>query len=59
MKNVTGGGLPATIWNNFMRIALAGKPVIPLPTSPGDFDIQHKDHDTIWDTLLEHLSKAE
>jgi penicillin-binding protein 1A len=32
MKKVTGGGLPAEIWNRFMRAALAGSTPVPLPT---------------------------
>jgi penicillin-binding protein 1A len=31
MKKVTGSGLPAEIWNRFMRAALAGSPPVPLP----------------------------
>ena len=31
MKKVTGGGLPAEIWNRFMRAALAGSTPMPLP----------------------------
>jgi penicillin-binding protein 1A len=31
MKKVTGGGLPAEIWNRFMRAALAGSTPAPLP----------------------------
>jgi penicillin-binding protein 1A len=31
MKNVTGGGLPAQLWHNFMSAALDGAPARPLP----------------------------
>ncbi len=31
MKQVTGGGLPARLWRNFMRAALRGVPPRPLP----------------------------
>lgn len=31
MKKVTGSGLPAEIWSRFMRAALAGQPVQPMP----------------------------
>jgi len=31
MKKVSGSGLPAEIWSRFMRSALAGQPVQPLP----------------------------
>ncbi|MBV8449493.1 MAG: PBP1A family penicillin-binding protein [Hyphomicrobiales bacterium] len=31
MKKVTGSGLPAEMWNRFMRAALAGSPPVPLP----------------------------
>jgi penicillin-binding protein 1A len=30
-KRITGGGLPADIWNNFMRVAHRGFPQRPLP----------------------------
>jgi penicillin-binding protein 1A len=33
MKKVTGGGLPAEIWNRFMRAALAGSTPMPLPAA--------------------------
>ena len=32
MNNVTGGTLPALIWENFMSAAHEGKPLSPLPT---------------------------
>ncbi len=31
MKTVTGGGLPAQLWRNFMAAALEGEPIRPLP----------------------------
>jgi penicillin-binding protein 1A len=31
MKNITGGGLPAQLWHNFMSAALDGAPARPLP----------------------------
>jgi penicillin-binding protein 1A len=31
MKKVTGSGLPAEVWNRFMRAALAGATPVPLP----------------------------
>ncbi len=34
MKKVTGSGLPAEVWNRFMRAALAGSPPVPLPAAP-------------------------
>jgi penicillin-binding protein 1A len=33
MKKVTGSGLPADIWNRFMRAALAGTTPVPLPAT--------------------------
>jgi len=33
MKKVTGSGLPAEIWNRFMRAALAGSTPVSLPTT--------------------------
>jgi penicillin-binding protein 1A len=33
MKKVTGSGLPADIWNRFMRAAVAGTTPIPLPAT--------------------------
>ncbi|MBV9740790.1 MAG: PBP1A family penicillin-binding protein [Hyphomicrobiales bacterium] len=43
MKKVTGSGLPAEIWNRFMRAALAGSTPVALPASgwehaPGSLD---------------------
>ncbi len=43
MKKVTGSGLPAEVWNRFMRAALAGSTPVPLPATqweraPGLFD---------------------
>ncbi len=43
MKRVTGSGLPAEIWNRFMRAALAGSTPVPLPATtwehaPATFD---------------------
>lgn len=35
MRGVTGGGLPAHIWADFMIDAHIGHPVRPLPQSPG------------------------
>jgi penicillin-binding protein 1A len=34
MKKVTGSGLPAEVWNRFMRAALAGSTPAPLPAVP-------------------------
>ncbi len=34
MNKVTGGGLPARTWHNFMLEATRGEPVRPLPTGP-------------------------
>ena len=33
MKKVTGGNLPATIWANFMKQAMADKEVAYIPTN--------------------------
>ena len=33
MKKVTGSGLPAEVWNRFMRAALAGSTPVPLPAA--------------------------
>ena len=33
MRRVTGGGLPAVVWRDFMREALGGTPAQPLATS--------------------------
>ncbi len=33
MRKVTGSGLPADIWNRFMRAALAGSPPVALPSA--------------------------
>ncbi|MFI4997958.1 MAG: penicillin-binding protein, partial [Hyphomicrobiales bacterium] len=33
MKKVTGSGLPAEIWNRFMRAALAGSTPVALPST--------------------------
>ena len=33
MKKVTGSGVPAEIWNRFMRAALAGSPPVSLPAA--------------------------
>ena len=38
MKKVTGGGLPAKIWHDFMVKALSGTAATPLPSGPGDGD---------------------
>lgn len=38
MKKVTGGTLPAPIWREFMRNALANVPAHDLPTSAGFFE---------------------
>jgi len=38
MKNVTGGGLPARIWRDFMLAGHAGKPVRPLLDDAGILD---------------------
>ena len=44
MKNVTGGGLPATIWRSYMRDAHAGLPLRALPGhSPGGPAIVRRD----------------
>jgi len=32
MNKVTGGGLPARTWHNFMLEATRGEPIRPLPT---------------------------
>lgn len=37
MNKVTGGTLPATIWHDFMKEALAGTPATELPTERGFF----------------------
>ena len=40
-RRITGGGLPAEIWNGFMRVAHKGVPPRPLPGphwSPSDLD---------------------
>ncbi len=37
MKKVTGGMLPAAIWHDFMVAALAGAPVMNIPTGGGFF----------------------
>ncbi|MCF4167436.1 PBP1A family penicillin-binding protein [Zavarzinia compransoris] len=34
MVKVTGGGLPARVWKNFMAAAFDGKAVAPLPMAP-------------------------
>lgn len=33
MNKVTGGSLPAQIWADFMKTALAGQPALPIPTN--------------------------
>ncbi|MDD3446371.1 MAG: hypothetical protein PHS60_13225, partial [Zavarzinia sp.] len=38
MIRVTGGGLPARIWQRFMTAALTGTEVVPLPDGPSDTD---------------------
>src|SRR5690606_5279433 len=32
MKSVTGGGMPARLWHDFMKEALKGVPARPLPS---------------------------
>ncbi len=40
MKKVTGGSLPAAIWRDFMKPALAGIPAHEIPTASRDWSAQ-------------------
>ncbi len=33
MEKVTGGTLPTQIWADFMKVAMAGQPILPIPTN--------------------------
>lgn len=58
MNHVTGGGMPAKIWNDFMTIALSGKPATQLPTSVHSIENSQKKYDSIWNNILNHFSSG-
>ena len=55
MKRVTGGGLPAEIWRDFMLDALKGEPAQPLVVrdmAPGD------DDRTLWQKIIAQFGRS-
>lgn len=38
LRTVTGGSFPAAIWTKYMRAALKGQPVMPLPAPPASIN---------------------
>ncbi len=60
MKTVTGGGLPARIWHDFMLDAHAGKPIQPLLVDAGIYGSAAKETGNIFtpgDTPAEEETK--
>ena len=51
MKKVTGGSMPARIWAQFMRPALAGAPALSIDTSTGFGANMQNSVESFWNNL--------
>jgi penicillin-binding protein 1A len=52
-KRVTGGGLPARTWKDFMTAALAGEPAVALQTEPPAGSSSGGDGKGLWQKILD------